>query len=114
MVETVHLKPHDPLPAPGESHVLVVTRLAETDPRERVVELSVNSPALRAGPTAASRAPNGPKTLDEGIEMARSFAQERDIPKVYAVDRTAGEVESQVAETGRRNLEDRPLKDLNT
>lgn len=114
MVETVHLQPHDPLPPPGENHILVVSRMAETDPQERIVELSVNSPSLRAGPTAASRAPNGPKTLDEGVEMACSFARERGIPKVYAVDRTAGSVESQAWETGARNLEGHQFKDLNT
>lgn len=114
MVETVRLQPHDPLPSPAEDHILVVSRMAETDPQECIVELSVNSPSLRAGPTAASRAPNGPKSLDEGIAMAEGFARERGIPKVYAVDRTAGEVESEVFAKGQRNLEDRHFKDLNT
>lgn len=111
MVETVRLAPHDPLPGPGETHILVVARFADADPTETLVEITVNSPVLRAGPTPASRAPGGPKTLSEAVAVAEGFARERDIPRVYAVDRTAGDVESKVAEKGDRSL-NRQFKDF--
>jgi hypothetical protein len=114
MVQTIHLQPHDPLPSPAEDHVLVVARFASSNPSEKVVEVSVNSPALRTGPTPASRAQNGPRDLEDAVRMATAFAQERGIPRVYAVDRTGGEIERRVADrNGDRNLEGVRLRDFN-
>lgn len=114
MVQTIHLQPHDPLPSPAEDHVLVVARFASSNPGETVLEVSVSSPSLRTGPTAASRAQGGPRTIDEAITLATSFAQERGIPRVYAVDRTGGEMERRIAEhQGERNLEGVRLRDFN-
>lgn len=114
MVQTIRLQPHDPLPSPAEDHVLVVARFASSNPGETVVEVSVNSPTLRTGPTPASRARNGPRDLEEAVRMAAEFAQARGIPRVYAVDRTAGEVENRVADrNGDRNLEGMRFKDFN-
>lgn len=114
MVQTIHLQPHDPLPSPAEDHVLVVARFASSNPGETVLEVSVNSPALRTPPTPASRANGGPRSLDEAVRLATSFAQERGIPRVYAVDRTGGEMERRIADhKGERNLSGVRLRDFN-
>lgn len=115
MVQTIRLEPHDPLPSPSEDHVLVVARFATATPGETVLEVSVNSPSLRTGPTPASRAADGPRDLDDAVRMATRFARERGIPRVYAVDRTGGEMERRIVErNGDRNLEGVRFKDFNT
>ena len=114
MVQTIHLQPHDPLPSPAEDHVLVVARFASSNPSEKVLEVSVNCPSLRVGPSPASRAQDGPRDLNEAVRMAAAFAQERGIPRVYAVDRTVGEIERRIADrNGDRSLEGVRLRDFN-
>jgi len=113
MVQMIRLQPHDPLPSQNEAHVLVVARFGHADPGETVLEVSVSSPGLRAGPTAASRARNGPRTLDDAVRMASDFANAQGIPRVYAIDRTAGAMgQVAAAHGGNRAFAGRRLADF--
>ena len=90
-VQVVRLAPHDPLPD-GGGHVLVLRRFAEEDPGRTEIEVSV----ARPGSTHAGHAVLPGHAMERAIRDATELAQADGLPRVYVIDRAAGDRERDV------------------
>ena len=98
MAELVRLDAHDALP--GGPGVTVLQRFDEDDPDRVVVEIAL---AGKDGAHETTRPvhPDGrPMSFEEAIAAARGVADSERLPRVFAVDRTAGPLEQVVLSHG--------------
>ena len=98
MAELVMLMPHDALP---EGRVVtVMQRFDEEDPDKVIVEIAL-SPAHGERETTRPMHPDGrPMGFEDAIAAARKVADSEGLPRVFALDRTAGPLEQEVLAHG--------------
>lgn len=94
MVETVTLRPHDPLPDPPA--IVVMRRFDEDDPRRLMVEVIVSRASGAEDTSRPQRDDGGFMDLDEAVAAASEQARSQGLARVYVVDRTAGPRESDI------------------
>lgn len=101
MAELIRLDPHDPLPDAipgGAAHAVLIRRFGEDDPRAVITELDFlgHRPAmtLLAGPGGA------PVSWEDAVHGALRETEAHGLPRLYAVDRTAGRREQEVLSHG--------------
>ncbi len=110
MAELVMLEPHDALP--DGRGVTVMRRFDEDDPDRVIVEIALTP---EHGPRETTRPahPDGrPMGFADAIEAARKVADSERLPRVFALDRTAGPLEQEVlAHGGAHDAPGRALVD---
>ena len=111
MVETVTLKPHDPLPDPPA--IVVMRRFDEDDPRRLMIEVIVSHPSGAEETSRPQRDDGSFMEFDEAVAAARAQARAQGLDAVYTVDRTAGPRESDVlAHGGDHSINSGTLDDM--
>jgi len=98
MVEIRRLNPHDPMPEGEGTHIIVLRRFDEDQPRQRVVDLIVSRGARGVETSHPVRPDGTPASFEEALSAARRVAAEIGLTAVYAIDRTAGPREREVIE----------------
>ncbi len=94
MIEIIRLAPHDALPSGPGRHVIVLHRFDEDAPREVVTQITLTG---QPDETTHPVRPDGRKmTLEEAIGAAKQVAESESLPRIYVVDRTAGEREQDI------------------
>lgn len=98
MADLVMLEPHDALPS-GRG-VTVMRRFDEDDPDRVIVEIALAS-GHGPGETTQPVHPDGrPMGFEDAIAAARRVADSEGLPRVFALDRTAGPLERAVLAHG--------------
>ncbi len=110
MADLVMLSPHDALP--DGRVVTVLQRFDEDDPDRVVVEIAlVGKDGLRET-THPAHSDGRPMSFEEAIVAARKVADSERLPRVFAVDRTAGPLEQEVlTHGGAHDAKGRTLSD---
>ena len=98
MAELVMLSPHDALPE--GSLVTVLQRFDEDDPDRVIVEITLTDGQGRRETTRPAHPDGRPMGFDDAIVAARQVADSERLPRVFALDRTAGPLEQEVLAHG--------------
>ena len=88
MTKTIHLGPHDPVPAGPGRQVVVLRRFEEDSPDKASIQI-----ILTGGPdqvTHPHRPDGTPMHLDEVIQAAGRVAEEEGLESVFVLDRLQG------------------------
>ena len=110
MAELVMLEPHDALP--DGRVVTVMRRFDEDDPDRVVVEIALTGEHGRRETTRPVHPDGRPMGFEDAITAAREVADSEHLPRVFALDRTAGPLEQEVlAHGGAHDAKGRPLSD---
>ena len=88
MIKTIHLAPHDPVPAGPGRQVVVMRRFEEDDPDRASIQIILTgTPEQSTHP----RRPDGTAMhLDEAIAAAGRVAAEEGLDQVFVLDRLSG------------------------
>lgn len=98
MTEITRLAPHDPLPTGPGRHVIVLHRFDEDAPKQTITQITLTG---HPDETTRPMQENGrPMSLDQAIEAAQRVAESEKLPRIFVVDRTAGERERDILEHG--------------
>ena len=98
MIETIRLAPHDPIPSGPARHVIVLRRFDEDAPKQTVTQITLTG---HPDETTHPVHPDGRKMgLEEAIEAAKEVAASEGLSRVFVLDRTAGERESDILRHG--------------
>ncbi len=98
MTEIIRLSPHDPLPSGQSRQVIVLHRFDEDAPKQTITQIT-----LTGHPDETTRPMNEdgrPMDLGQAIDAARRVAESEGLPRVFVVDRTAGEREQDILRHG--------------
>lgn len=98
MIETIHLAPHDPMPAGPGRTVVVLRRFEEDDPDQTVIQIVLTGTPEQS--THPHRPDGTPMRLDEAIAAAGKVAQEEGLSRVYVLDRIGGAREHDILNHG--------------
>ncbi len=110
MAELVMLDAHDALPDRGA--VTVLQRFDEEDPARVVVEIALVEEGGARKTTHPTHPDGRPMSFEEAIVAAREVADSEGLPRVFAVDRTAGPLEQEVlSHGGAHDAKGRALSD---
>jgi len=110
MAELVMLEPHDALPE-GRG-VTVMRRFDEDDPDRVIVEIALTPEHGRRETTRPAHPDGRPMGFEDAIAAAREVADSERLPRVFALDRTAGPLEQEVlAHGGAHDAPGRELAD---
>ncbi|HYZ63138.1 MAG TPA: hypothetical protein VE650_11850 [Acetobacteraceae bacterium] len=98
MTEIIRLAPHDPIPSGPARHVIVLHRFDEDAPQNTITTIT-----LTGHPDETTRPMNAqgkPMNLDQAIAAAQRVAESEGLPRVFVIDRTAGERERDILQHG--------------
>ncbi len=112
MAELVMLNPHDALP--DGQVVTVLQRFDEDDPDRVIVEIALSGEHGQRETTRPLHPDGRPMGFEDAIAAAREVANSEHLPRVFALDRTAGPLEREVlAHGGAHDAKGRALSDSN-
>ncbi len=98
MIETVHLAPHDAMPAGPGRTVVVLRRFEEDDPDRTTIQI------VLTGTPEQSTHPHRPDgtlmPFDEAIAAAQQVAREEGLTRIYVLDRIGGARERDILSHG--------------
>lgn len=97
MTHIVRLQSHDPLPTGRGDYLTVVRRFKDDAPEETVTEITIHTRGAGARKVVAEDQGGHALGFDQALERARLLAERDAIAEVFAVDRTAGPHEREVA-----------------
>ncbi len=98
MIEIVRLAPHDAIPSGPARHVVVIHRFDEDAPQQTITVITLTGQPEET--TRPMRADGRAMELDEAIEAAQQVAESERLPRVFVVDRTAGDREQDILRHG--------------
>ncbi len=98
MAELVMLNPHDALP--DGRVVTVLQRFDEDDPDRVIVEIALSGEHGQRETTRPLHPDGRPMGFEDAIAAARQVADSERLPRVFALDRTAGPLEREVLAHG--------------
>ncbi len=98
MAELVMLSPHDALP--DGRVVTVMQRFDEDDPDRVIVEIALSGGHGQRETTRPMHPDGRPMSFEDAIAAARKVADSERLPRVFALDRTAGPLEQEVLAHG--------------
>ena len=94
MTETIHLAPHDPVPAGPGRQVVVLRRFDEDAPDRPTIRIILTGTPEQS--TQPHRPDGTPMHLDEAITAAERVAQEEGLDRVFVLDRLSGKREQDI------------------
>ena len=94
MTETIHLAPHDPVPAGPGRQVVVLRRFEEDDPGRSTIRIILTGAPEQS--TEPHRPDGTPMHLDEAIDAAGRIAGEEGLDRVFVLDRLGGRREQDI------------------
>ena len=110
MAELVMLNPHDALP--DGRVVTVLQRFDEDEPDRVIVEIALGGKDGGRETTRPAHPDGRPMDFEEAIAAAREVADSERLPRVFALDRTAGPLEQEVlAHEGAHDAKGHVLSD---
>jgi hypothetical protein len=95
MADIRKLDPHAPLPASG-SHVVLLRRFEEDDPRRIMLEVIVLRPHEPPRSSLAQHPDGRAMSIREAVEHARALADAEGLDHITIIDRLAGPREREI------------------
>lgn len=89
MVKIIRLSPSDPMPPDEGDHIVIDTQRSNNDARKIVTNIRWRCYTSDCVAEEVGKNPYGEEiTFEEALAWMKSFAEGRDIPVIYAIDRT--------------------------